>query len=797
MNAVKARAYLWLILALGIAGICIMQFYNKFPLQTNLLLLLPPTERNPVAEHAVQKLADIAGNRAVFLVGHPSSESATKAASAFSSSLSEHHVFRKIIANIPAVDPKQLTEVYLQYRFTLLADTDRNLLMNGNVNLENRLQQKLYAPFQFGLTLSPADDPFGFTDAWIASLPLKNLKLEPENGMLVTHSVEEWGAENDKTGTNKIDITWVFVSAELTGSAYDNHVQQQVVDAVSIAEAKIKEMYPTTEVLRTGTVFYAETARANAEREVDFIGAGSLVGMLALLYLVFRSIRPLVLGLLSVGFGISAALATTVWVYGEIHLITLVFGASLIGEAIDYAIQYFAAHLGAGKNWEPVSGLRRIAPGLTVALATSLLGYSALTLAPFPALSQIGLFALVGLGSAWLSVFLLLPALLVKPNERDPEVAVAGPRFLLNWWQAHVTKRVCYVIAAIILAVSIPGWLQLYADDDVHLLISRPPLLASQESKIRELSGIGNISQFFLVEGNTADEVLINEEKLTARLAAWVEQGKISSYQGVSSFVPSIATQLKNRELWSAHVFSDEQAFKATLENAGLRDEVIKKQMDTFKTSEGSILSIEDWLKSPISASVRNLWLGQTNSGFAALVLPQGINDVASLQDIAADLNGITFVDKAGSISELLKNYREWGSVWILGLIALVYGVLFVRYKGLQALVIMTPTLLAISLTFGIFGYSHIPLSLFNIMALMLVLGVGINYSIFLREGGVHAAASLAGVFLSAGTTLLSFGLLAFSSMQALSSFGLTLLIGVGIAVLVAPIVLTFESKHA
>lgn len=792
MNAVKLRAYLWLILALGVAGVCTMQFYNKFPLQTNLLLLLPPTERNPVAEYAVQKLADIAGNRAIFLIGHSSPESAAKAAGAFSSSLDEHHVFGKVIADIPAVDPKQLTEVYLEHQFNLLADADRRLLMSGNVNLENRLQQKLYAPFQFGLTLSPADDPFGFTDAWIASLPLKNLKLEPENGMLVTHSDEEWGAENNKTG-----ITWVFVSAELTGSAYDNHVQQQAVDAVRVAEAKIKKMYPTTEVLRTGTVFYAETSRANAEREVDFIGAGSLVGMLALLYFVFRSIRPLALGLLSVGFGISAALATTVWFYGEIHLITLVFGASLIGEAIDYAIQYFAAHLGAGDHWEPVSGLKRIAPGLTVALATSLLGYSALMLAPFPALSQIGLFALVGLSSAWLSVFLLLPALLVKPNGRDPEVAVAAPRFLLNWWQAHITKRACYVITAFILAVSIPGWLQLYADDDVHLLISKQSLLASQESKIRELSGIGNSSQFFLVEGKTADEVLMHEEKLTARLAPLVEQGEISSYQGISSFVPSIATQLKNRELWSAHVFSDERALKATLENAGLRNEVIKMQIGAFKASEGSILNIEDWLKSPVSASARNLWLGKTDSGFAALVLPQGVNDIASLRDIADDLKGITFVDKAGSISELLKNYREWGSVWILGLITLIYGVLFVRYKGLQALVIMTPTILAISLTFGIFGYLHIPLSLFNIMALMLVLGVGVNYSIFLREGGVHAAASLAGVFLSAGTTLLSFGLLAFSSMQALSSFGMTLLIGVGIAVLAAPIVLTFEGKHA
>ncbi len=793
MNAVKLRAYCWLLLALGVAAVCTVQFYNKLPLQTNLLSLLPPTERNPVAEVAVKKLANVVENRAVFLIGHSSAESATQAARGFALSLDKSKTFKKIIADVPSVEPKQLIEVYLQHQFNLLSEVDRDLLNSGKMNLDNRLQLKLYAPFQFGLTLSPADDPFGFTDAWIAGLPLKNLKLETENGMLVTRSIEVSAV------TKKQDeITWAFVSAELQGSAYDNSVQQNVVDAVGNAEAALKKKYSDAEVLRAGTVFYAETARANAEHEVDLIGAGSLIGMLALLYLVFRSIRPLALGLLSVGLGIGAALAVTIFIYGEIHLITLVFGASLIGEAIDYAIQYFAAHLGAGKDWEPMSGLKRIAPGLTVALSTSLLAYSALMLAPFPALSQIGLFALVGLSAAWLSVFLLLPALLVKPNSRDPEAAVAGPRFLLNWWQTHVGKRECCVIAALILIVAVPGWVQLCGDDDVHLLVARPALLATQEAKIRELSGLGNSSQFFLIEGKTADEVLVNEEKLTARLSTLIDTGKVTSYQGVSSFVPSIAMQQKNHELWSEKVFGDVKSLTTMFSSVGFNDEIVTNQIAAFKTSENDALKIEDWLKSPISASARNLWLGQTDHGFAAIGLPQGMKDLDSLNHVATGLAGVTFVDKTGSIGRLLKKYREWGGLWLLGVIVLVYGVLFVRYKGRQAAVILAPTLLAIALTFGIFGYLHKPLSLFNIMALMLVIGVGVNYAIFLREGlckgGTHAAATLAGVLLSAGTTLLSFGLLAFSSMPALASFGLTLLIGVGIAVLLAPIVLTFES---
>jgi predicted exporter len=77
-------------------------------------------------------------------------------------------------------------------------------------------------------------------------------------------------------------------------------------------------------------------------------------------------------------------------------------------------------------------------------------------------------------------------------------------------------------------------------------------------------------------------------------------------------------------------------------------------------------------------------------------------------------------------------------------------------------------------------------------MALMLVLGVGANYAVFLHEGEPHAAhlpgAAYAGVLLSAVTALLSFGLLALSSMPALRHFGITLLLGIGFTALAVPV---------
>jgi predicted exporter len=777
MSGMRARALLWLLLAIAIAGVGAVQFSGRLPLQTNLLALLPPTERNPLAEQAISKLADAAGNRAVFLIGHESPEIAARAARRFAVLLRESKALRQVLVDIPPFDPRALADLYLKYRFTLLSEADRAGFAAGSLRLDERLQRKLYAPFRFGLTLSPADDPFGLTDAWLAGLPLNSLKLEAENGLLVSRSA----------GKN-----WVLAWGELPGSAYDSGLQRGIAAALAGAENALQQEFQGVELLRTGTVFYAGAARASAEREVDFIGAGSLIGMLLLLYLVFRSLRPLALGLLSVGFGIAAAVVVTVLAYGELHLIALVFGASLIGEAIDYAIQYFAAHMGAGAAWEPIAGLRRIAPGLCVALATSLLGYGALMLAPFPALSQIALFALVGLGAAWLTVFLLLPWLLQQPSRRDPAAAVAGPQRFLTWWQAKVSRKHCLIVALLLLCVAVPGWFKLTGNDDVHLLVSRPAALLEQEEKIRELTGFGNGSQFFLVEGATPDAVLAHEEELAARLEKLTAEGSITGFQSISAFVPSAERQSRNRAYWQEKVFADATRLRHLLSEAGLRDEIAERLIGEFRASAAAVLPVDEWLKSPLAAPFGHLWLGQTGRGFASIVQPQGVRDVAGLEALGAGLAGVTFVDKAGSVSRLFKEYRQWGGVWLFAAAGLVYGVLCLRYGPRQAGVVLLPTALAMALTLAVFGYLGTPLTLFNLMGLILVLGVGVNYAIFLREGGVRAAATLAGVLLSAGTTLLSFGLLAFSSMPALSGFGLTLLLGIGITVTLAPMVLTF-----
>lgn len=784
----RLRAWIWLACAALLLAATVARFVPEPPIETDLLALLPPTERNPLAEQAATRLGRLTGERAVFLVGLPDSKTngadARAAASLLATRLDNGQAFKKVITRIPTPDPSALLDMYTPYRGGLIAPELRAETFSP-ASLAARLNARLASPFGGG-ALPLAADPFGLFDAWLQSLPYQQFRLTVEDGWLTLH---EGGKSGGKNAGNSGEMTWVLVSAELAGSAFDPVLQQGLQANLPAAEEELKRRWPGIQVLRAGAVFHATAARASAEREMHVIGVGSLLGIVLLLLLVYRSPGPLALGLLSVGVGVCAAVLATTWVFGRLHLMTLVFGASLIGEAIDYAIQYFSARLGAGPEWDARRGLATVFPALAVALATSVVGYAALAFTPFPAMRQIAVFAISGLAAAWLTVLLVLPWWLRRAQAWTPGRLLEMPGRWLSLWRAHVTPRAFLAFAGLALLVAVSGGARLTADDDIRLLIQSPPDLVAQEKQLRALTGLEAGSQFYLIEGDSAEQVLRREEALASRLA----EGNIK-LQGISRFVPSCRQQQLDRQRLRDAL----PAARQVLDEAGFRAGAVADWAVAIEQTK-PCLSAQSWLDSPLSTPFRHLWLGRVGQGMATgvatgvatLALPSGYHEVATLAEASRGQPGVTLVDKPGAVSRLFAEYRRLGLYVLAAATLLIFGVLAWRYGPRGAAAVLAPVLLAQALTLGLLGHAGVVLNLFNLLALLLVLGVGINYAIFLFEGArgeaSREAATLVGVALSAATTLLSFGLLSLSSTPALSGFGITLALGVGIAVLLAP----------
>ncbi|SAK82976.1 lipoprotein transmembrane [Caballeronia hypogeia] len=788
MSRWRVRAT-WFVLALVAVLYCVFRFSGPAPLETNLLALLPATEANPVAEKAVDQLANALGDRTVFLVSSRDADRAKAAARRFGATLQASGAFASVTAELPPFDLGQIGALYTPHRFGLLTPADRAALAHsseGAASLRDALMQRIYNPVRGPLATPLADDPFGWLEHWLSDLPLATSNLDLEDNMLVAHRAE---------------LTSVLVVTTLHGSAYESRVQRAVLAAASKAETSLRAAWPDASVARAGAVFYAESARRASEREVHLIGMASACGIALLMLWVFRSPRLLLLGFLSTALGIVGALAVTLAVFGKLHLLTLVFGASLIGEAVDYSIQYFVVYLGAPRDWDAHRGARSVRPALAVALATSLLGYAILAWAPFPALKQIACFAMTGICVAFASVMWLLPAMLPAASRQAPKAAqrrlFERAAVLLVRWQRAIGGRRSWAVALVLAAVCAPGWLQLQSDDDIHLLIQRDPVLVAQENQVRDAVGIDNTAQFFVVQGATQETVLRRAETLGAKLDALPAGQSVDGWRSVTQFVPSARRQSEDRALVAQHVFADPAALRATLSQAGFRDAIALAWIDSFSRAGEQPLTVERWLAAPWSKPFAHLWLGAvaTNGqrAYAAIVMPQRVtpHNLPALIELARVTEGVAFVDKAAGVSKLFGEYRVDSGMWLGGALLLVLALVVGRYRLRGGIATTLPVLLAVGVTLAAFGYARVPLNLFNCLALMLVLGVGANYAVFLREGcqrdGADLGAVWTGVLLSAATTLLSFGMLGMSAMPALKSFGVTLTLGILVSVLLAP----------
>jgi predicted exporter len=205
-------------------------------------------------------------------------------------------------------------------------------------------------------------------------------------------------------------------------------------------------------------------------------------------------------------------------------------------------------------------------------------------------------------------------------------------------------------------------------------------------------------------------------------------------------------------------------------------------------TKESEALEIDTWLEDPVSQQFRNLWLDVGTDQSASIVLLNGLQDTLSLREALADFPSVVVANKAEEMSSLFGQYRERVSWVLAAAYAIILLGLATRYGLRQAVVLLIPPVFAGALALIIISVLGNSLNLFNFLAMILVLGIGIDFTLFLAEARGDRRITMFAITLSALTTMLSFGLLSLSSTFAVHSFGITVLIGIACAYLLSPL---------
>ena len=736
-------------------------------LKSNVFELLPDSEYDPLTEIATRTVDAELGTRLLFFLGHADRDTARTAADGLGKHLLDVPLVKSVTTRVDESQFSAIAAFYYPYRRRILSTEQLTQLADDPETAERNAIAQLYSLFgSGGGTLDT--DPFFLFPASMQALQPAGSTLSIDDGYL-------WASREGRD--------YVFVMATVVSPTLSIGEQETLASHVNAGLDKLLAADTGLDVLKTGFSFYAHEATRSAKGEVSTIGVGSLIGLLLLVIATFRSLRPLSLIVVSILAGCLVALAVTLSVFGFVHLFTLVFGASLIGVSVDYSFHYVADDAFGGDNWTPRTGIRNIFMGITLGLLTSILAYLALTVAPFPGLQQLAVFSSAGLAGAYFTLICMCRLwqrrFVVHGRSSVLKFAVG---FLSVWQKSRVQRR--YLIVAVLVIAVAFGIRSLEIDDDVRALQSQSPALLQQEAAIQELLGIAQAGTFILTTARDDEALLQLEERVRVKLDDMIAAGNLDSYQAVSRWVPSGQQQGQSLDAYSELLRTRLPGYFETL---GVADETAQDVLHAL-AEDTSKLQVAAWLDHPVSEQMRHLWLDAPGDESASIILLFGVRDMDTLTDITAELPSAIIVNKGRELSLLFGEYRaRVVQVLVAAYLIILLGLSF-RYGPLRATVLLIPPVLAGLLALTVISLAGETLNLFNFLAMILVLGIGIDFTLFVAEAPGELTSTVFAITLSALTTMLSFGLLSLSSTYAVHSFGMTVLIGILCAYLLSPL---------
>ena len=754
---------IWLVCVLALAWHQ-WTFWRAPRLDADVFTLLPQDEQVPAAQRAMQQLAQQGERRIVVMVSGSDWLKTAAAAHRVADTLAQASSGMKPFS--VSLSATQIMGFFSPWRDALLTDAQRVALRHPDMAVLSQQALVRLHGFGVGQGLDWVADPMGLWSSWWSERGGLTA-ARPRDGLLWVQDAE--------SGRD-----WAVLLYETQGPAFRMDGDQRWAQAIASAERAVQSRSgDKVTLLAAGVPLHAEAGAAQGLREMNTIGWGSLAAVVVLVLVTFRAAMPMWMIALSLVVGCAAGASATALVFGQIHVLTMVFGASLVGVAEDFGIHYFASRQG-----DPTQGrwalMKHLMPGLMLALITSVLGYLILAVVPFPGLRQMALFSSVGLMAAFATVACVFPWL-DRGEMRSSRFADWVAATLVRWPTLRAGSMPLFLMAC--LGVSAYGIHRLHTNDDLRQLQSSPPALMQAQIEVGRLLKMPSPAQFFLIQGQTEDEVLRVEEQVKQVIAAQADSAghmlKGVGVSAVSDWVPSTERQAENRALTA----TAEQAVLLNMSN--WTGESLRRP--EFASSP---LTLSRWLNSPVSEGARAQWLGKQPGGYTSVMLVRGLHSRAqaeALQGVAQSIPGVRWVDKAADIAQLMGRFRSVMTWMLLVGHVLVLAVLAVRF-GRHAWRAWLPCALGSLLCVGLLGLLGESFQLFNLLALMLLLGMGVDYGIFLLEhpGESQGHAWLA-VLLGAISTGLSFGLLALSATPALRAFGLTLLLGLCLVCALAP----------
>jgi predicted exporter len=703
----------------------------------------------------------------------------------FSEALRNTSIFSKVTNGAAALGEEALS----------FLETNRYLLTHNN------LEQQFSAE-GFSAALDQRIEGLAST---AAPMEKRYLRRDPTGEVLGL--LEEWQGKvsrfkkpNERHGVwFSKDESRTLILAEI-GS--DIRKMKNQIEAVTVIRTTFEDMrLPGIEVVMAGPAVFAVESGEDIRADVRNLTLVAVFIVVLFLLAVYRSFRMMVLVLCPLLAGVIAATAAILLIYGQVHGITLAFGITLAGVAVDYPI-----HLLTGMGAEKLKGnssnsdhISKIWKTLRLGVFSTVIAYAAFLVSGFSGLQQLGMFTIVGLITAALFSRWVLPYLVVSRIDTMP--GLTGFHCALkNVCQRSLSLRfvVPGVLFLALLALTISDRNILHLNVD-----SLSPINETRRAEgkmLRNDLGFWYGGSMMLLTAPDKEAVLQYSEFLQPYLDDLVTQSVIEGYDMAAHFLPSVKTQQKNQQQLLESGKIAENLAKA-LADTPFRSGVFEPFLDDLATSaQLRPLNIESLESSVIGKNLSSLVFDfKDDSG--GVILLHGVNDDVKIKEFADSHEDLYYMHLKTASTDLVARSVDRVSLSMLGCIFIIYISLGLAFRNFtRPLKIMIPTFSAAVTAAAILVFSGNPLSIFHLISLLLVVGLGLDYALFfnrLPDNDEEWDTTFKSLWVCAITTILVFGILMFSNTPPLKAIGITVGIGAFLSMIFAAMWAACPDKKA
>jgi hopanoid biosynthesis associated RND transporter like protein HpnN len=601
----------------------------------------------------------------------------------------------------------------------------------------------------------------------------------------------------------------------------------------------------------TGQIPLSDEEFASVAEGTSLSGVLSVVLVGILLFMALGSVRVVAATLIALVVGFFLTIGWAALAVGEINLISVAFAVMFVGIAVDFGIQfcmrYRAERHARANNLEGLDqALDKAGAGmantLTLAAATTAVGFFSFLPTDYIGVSQLGVIAGGGMVIALVLSFTLLPALLRIFRARG-EPSEVGYRWAAPLNRALLKHRKLVLgLAAALALVSLAALPRLVFDFDplklkdpgtesmstalelmddplvnpntLNALAAAPEDAKALAAKLSELPEVDHAITVFDVIPSDQEAKLTALEDLSLILGPVLQPGAALPPPTPEDILAAAASARDKAQAYLSSPNATGPLRDAAAKLVPVLDH-LAKEADAAKLdalSMAIIVGFDDAVApliaglsaTPVTlenlpAHLRATFIagdGRYRVQIYPAVTGGGIEDVTrfltAVRTIAPDAIGAPFVIyESGRVVT-----GAFTTAATLALVAITVLLLVVLHSPGDVARVMAPLLLAGALTLGTCALMGFALNFANIVALPLLLGIGVTFPIYFvtawREGESMLLTSPAGrgMLFSALTTGAAFGSLAISTHTGTSSMGILLTMALAYTLLSTLIVL-------